>query len=37
VPQATMEFDLPKRDVLINEAMNGALAMTKDFGALRLS
>jgi hypothetical protein len=34
VPQATMEFDLPKRDILINEAMNGALAMTKDFGAL---
>jgi hypothetical protein len=33
-PQATMEFDLPKRDILINEAMNGALAMTKDFGAL---
>ena len=29
-----MEFDLPKRDILINEAMNGALAMTKDFGAL---
>ncbi|HKM52655.1 MAG TPA: hypothetical protein VJY33_04540 [Isosphaeraceae bacterium] len=33
-PTATMEFDLPKRDILINEAMNGALAMTKDFGAL---
>jgi len=33
-PSATMEFDLPKRDILINEAMNGALAMTKDFGAL---
>src|SRR5262249_52451316 len=33
-PQATMEFDLPKRDILINEALNGALAMTKDFGAL---
>ena len=33
-PAATMEFDLPKRDILINEAMNGALAMTKDFGAL---
>ena len=33
-PQATMEFDLPKRDILINEAMNGAMAITKDFGAL---
>src|SRR5262249_26084533 len=33
-PEATMEFDLPKRDILINEALNGALAMTKDFGAL---
>lgn len=33
-PTATMEFDLPKRDILINEALNGALAMTKDFGAL---
>ena len=33
-PQATMEFDLPKRDILINEAMNGAKAMINDFGAL---
>lgn len=33
-PQATMEFDLPKRDILINEAMNSAKAMVNDFGAL---
>ncbi|MHC4176604.1 MAG: coiled-coil domain-containing protein [Planctomycetota bacterium] len=33
-PHATMEFDLPKRDILINEAMNGAKAMMDDFGAL---
>ncbi len=33
-PQATMEFDLPKRDILIVEAMKGAKAMTQDFGAL---
>ena len=33
-PQATMEFDLPKRDILIAEAMNGAKAMINDFGAL---
>lgn len=33
-PQATMEFDLPKRDILIAEAMNGAKAMVDDFGAL---
>lgn len=33
-PEATMEFDLPKRDILINEAMNGAKAMINDFGAL---
>ncbi len=29
-----MEFDLPKRDILINEAMNGAKAAINDFGAL---
>ncbi|MEQ9412118.1 MAG: hypothetical protein RIK87_30690 [Fuerstiella sp.] len=33
-PQATMEFDLPKRDILINEAMNSALAAYNDYGAL---
>jgi hypothetical protein len=33
-PQATMEFDLPKRDILINEAMNGAKAAVDDYGAL---
>jgi hypothetical protein len=33
-PEATMEFDLPKRDILINEAMNGAKAAIDDFGAL---
>ena len=33
-PQATMEFDLPKRDILIAEAMDGAKAMVQDFGAL---
>lgn len=33
-PQATMEFDLPKRDIVIAEAMNGAKAMMNDFGAL---
>ncbi|MHC4403160.1 MAG: hypothetical protein ACYTG0_26155, partial [Planctomycetota bacterium] len=33
-PQATMEFDLPKRDIVIAEAMNGAKAMVDDFGAL---
>jgi len=33
-PGATMEFDLPKRDILIAEAMNGAKAMMQDFGAL---
>ena len=33
-PQATMEFDLPKRDILIAEAMDGSLAMMKTYGAL---
>ena len=33
-PQATMEFDLPKRDILINEAANSALAAYNDYGAL---
>jgi len=33
-PKATMEFDLPKRDIMIAEAMNGAKAMVDDFGAL---
>ncbi|NQU24301.1 MAG: hypothetical protein HQ567_23715 [Candidatus Nealsonbacteria bacterium] len=33
-PQATMEFDLPKRAPLMNEAVGGALAMMKDVGAL---
>ena len=33
-PEATMEFDLPKRNILIAEAMNGAKAMVQDFGAL---
>jgi hypothetical protein len=29
-----MEFDLPERDILINEALNGAQAAIDDFGAL---
>ncbi len=33
-PQATMEFDLPKRDIMIKEAMDGAKALTQDMGAL---
>lgn len=33
-PQATMEFDLPKRDILISEAINGAKATIDDIGAL---
>ncbi len=33
-PQATMEFDLPKRDVLIKEALNGAMASYQEYGAL---
>jgi hypothetical protein len=33
-PQATMEFDLPKRAPVIVEAMNGARAMMQDYGNL---
>ncbi|HWL09844.1 MAG TPA: hypothetical protein VNQ76_15670 [Planctomicrobium sp.] len=33
-PQATMEFDLPKRNILINEAFDSALAAYNDYGAL---
>ncbi|MFO0899244.1 MAG: hypothetical protein U0836_17610 [Pirellulales bacterium] len=33
-PQATMEFDLPKRDILITEGMKGAKALVDDYGAL---
>lgn len=33
-PQATMEFDLPQRDILINEAFQSALAAYNDYGAL---
>jgi hypothetical protein len=33
-PQATMEFDLPKRDILINEAFNSSKALMDDYGAL---
>lgn len=33
-PSATMEFDLPKRDILINEAMKGAKAVATEYGAL---
>ena len=33
-PQATMEFDLPKRDILINEAFKSAKAAYDDYGAL---
>jgi hypothetical protein len=33
-PSATMEFDLPKRDILLSEAINGAKAMMDDVGAL---
>jgi hypothetical protein len=34
LPQATMEFDLPKRDILMKEAIDGALATYNDVGAL---
>jgi hypothetical protein len=34
VPGATFEFDLPPRDFLLKEAMDGALANVRDFGAL---
>jgi hypothetical protein len=33
-PEATMEFDLPKRDILISEALQGSLAMMQTYGAL---
>ncbi len=33
-PQATMEFDLPERDIVLAEAINGAKAVMDDVGAL---
>ncbi len=33
-PSATMEFDLPKRDILIKEGIDSALAIYNDVGAL---
>ena len=33
-PQATMEFDLPKRDIMITEAMRGAQAIVEEHGTL---
>ena len=33
-PQATMEFDLPNRDILITEAMHGARAIVDEYGNL---
>lgn len=33
-PQATMEFDLPKRAPMIVEGMNGARAMVQEYGTL---
>ena len=33
-PQATMEFDLPHRDILIAEALNGSKAMIQTYGGL---
>ena len=36
-PQATMEFDLPKRDPLITEAINGAKARGLDDLAAEIS
>lgn len=33
-PQATMEFDLPKRRIAVAEAMSGAKALAQDYGAL---
>ncbi len=33
-PEATMEFDLPKRDIMITEAIYGAKSMIDDVGAL---
>lgn len=34
LPGATMEFDLPKRQIAVLEAFNGAKAMMQDYGAL---
>ncbi len=34
VPEAMMEFDLPKRDILINEAMGASKALVDTYGAL---
>lgn len=33
-PEATMEFDLPRRDILITEAAKGAKALMQEHGAL---
>ncbi len=33
-PQATMEFDLPRRDILLKEGLEGAKAAMDDYGAL---
>src|SRR5262249_11944059 len=33
-PQATIEFDLPKRDILIQEALKSGKALVQDYGAL---
>src|SRR5207244_7065 len=33
-PQATMEFDLPKRDILVKEAFKGTKALFDEYGAL---
>ena len=33
-PSATMEFDLPERDILISEALDAGLAIYNDVGAL---
>ncbi|NQT12722.1 MAG: hypothetical protein HQ582_08235, partial [Planctomycetes bacterium] len=33
-PAATMEFDLPKRNIAIVEALDGAKALAQDYGAL---
>ncbi len=33
-PQATMEFDLPRRDILIQEALKSGKALVQDYGAL---
>ncbi|MFO0906725.1 MAG: hypothetical protein U0939_27215, partial [Pirellulales bacterium] len=33
-PAASMEFDLPHRDILISEAIDGAMAVYRDVGAL---